>query len=120
MSGLSVASLGLGRTRQLGALANDRRVYHPLIAIIVLLAACASAPEKQIVSSVTTLPPVQVPVPVRCVKKMPVLPVLQIDPNATVLQRYFQMKAALIEREIYVIDANAALLGCATPPEVPK
>ncbi len=68
MSGLSVASLGLGGTRQLGALANDRRVYHPLIAIIALfLAGCASDPSApDITTSVKTVT-VNVPVPVPCI-----------------------------------------------------
>jgi hypothetical protein len=98
----------------------------PLICII----GCATAPEKQIVSSVTTLPPVQVPVPVRCVKpvggcvganpgdkcqEMPPVPPATLDPNADFRQRYYQTKADLLALDEYKIKADAVLKACAQP-----
>jgi hypothetical protein len=98
--------------------------------LALLLVGCATAikPEDKLVSSVTSLPPVDVPVSVRCVKppggcvganpadkcqEMPVIPNIAIDPNAATRERSYQKKEAILAYEKYVIDANAALLGCA-------
>jgi hypothetical protein len=89
-----------------------------LIVVVLLLAGCGTTalkPEDKLVSSVTSLPPVQVPVPVRCVQQVPPMPSGTVDPNATALQRYYQMRALIAEQDAYVIRANAALLACAQP-----
>ena len=81
------------------------------LALVLLIAGCASAPEKQIATA--TLPPTQVPLPVRCVKDIPQPPELTIDPNGTVLQRYYQMKALLAAYDAYRIEAQAVINACA-------
>ncbi len=93
----------------------------PLVCIIALLAACGTTalkPEPKLVSSVTSLPPVQVPIPVRCVKEVPPMPSSTVDPNAPVLARYYQMRALLAEQDEALIRHHAALLACAA--EEPK
>jgi hypothetical protein len=96
--------------------------------LALLLVGCGTTalkPEPKLVSSVTSLPPVEVPIPVRCVKDVtgpdadrfvkgvPKIPAVAIDPAATPLQRYYQMKEALIAAERYFIDANGTILACA-------
>ena len=101
------------------------------VAVIILLASLAGCgttalkPEPKLISSVTSLPPVEIPIPVSCVKDVtgpdadrfvngiPKIPNVAIDPNATPLQRSYQKKEALIAAEQYVIDANGVILGCA-------
>ncbi len=72
---------------------------------------CAAVPEKQIATA--PLPPTQVLVPVRCVKEIPEPPTTTIDPNGTVLQRYYQMKELLAAYDEYRILASAVIAGCA-------
>lgn len=93
------------------------------LAAIVALAGCGSigiAPEKPLVTSVVTLPPVQIPVPVPCVDKakVPTVPTPVVDQPSNPatpgeLQRYYdQSKAALLGYEEYVAKAHPLLIGC--------
>jgi hypothetical protein len=80
------------------------------------LAGCGTTalkPEPKLVSSVTSLPPVEVPIPVRCIDKVPPIPDIKIDPNATVLQRHYMSKEVILAYEGYIIETRGLLLGCA-------
>jgi hypothetical protein len=46
------------------------------------------------------------------------MPSSTVDPNATVLQRYYQMRALIAEQDEVLIRYHAALLACAA--EEPK
>jgi hypothetical protein len=66
-----------------------------------------------VVSHATSLPPVSIAVPVSCVNKLPDQPTVFIDPKATVLQRYYQMRAAIDELDRFRLEAMNALTACA-------
>lgn len=93
------------------------------IAPVLILAGCGSigiAPEKPLVTSVVTLPPVQIPIPVPCVdkEKVPNLPTPVVDQPSNpalpgeVEKYYNQSKVALLDYERYVLKAHPLLLGC--------
>jgi hypothetical protein len=99
-----------------------------LLLLAAALAGCGTPagirPEDKVVTSVTSLPPVDVPVPVRCLKKpVPPIPSTEIcGASCTPLQRYYQMEEAILAYERYAIDVNGMLIGCAgrDPPKEPQ
>lgn len=90
------------------------------LAAILALAGCVTMPEQRIVSHVDSLPPVATVVPVSCVKEMPELPKVVIDPNATVKQRYYQMRAALDELDRWYLESKILLQACIDSPKETK
>ena len=63
-----------------------------------------------------TLPPVLVPVPVRCVSvsEVPAVPGTNFKPGMTTEQKVAAARADMADREAYMVTADALLRACAT------
>lgn len=68
-----------------------------------------------------TLPPVLVPVPIRCVslREVPAIPTTLMDPSQSTEQLAAAARADIDNLEAYMLQADALLRACATEPVKP-
>lgn len=80
------------------------------------LAACGTTPQQEVVARAESLPPVLVPVPVRCVSLTEIdpPPVTHFKAGLTPEQKELAMRADLDDEEQWRIRAEALLRACAT------
>lgn len=89
-----------------------------LLAVCLLLAACESAPKREVVARVEQAPPIRIPVPIRCVslRELPPIPGTNLRPGSDPEQKFNQLIADVDDFREYAIRVEAILKGCATEP----
>lgn len=88
-----------------------------LAAISLSLAGCATdATKPEVVTKVEQLPPIRIPVPIRCVSltEIPEIPETYMRPGSDLWQNEQELRADLDAFKIYALKADPLLKGCAT------
>lgn len=88
-----------------------------IFVFVALLVGCAGDPVKpEVVTVVKQLPPVQVPIPVRCIDPadVPEIPPTAMRPDDGLWDNLPQLRADLNAFKIYALKADPLLKGCAT------
>ena len=93
------------------------------IFVALVIAGCATDPAKpQVVTRVEQLPPVRIPVLVKCVDpaQVPDVPATAMRPTDGLWENEQQLRADLDAFKIYALKADPLLRQCAAEPEPKK
>lgn len=96
-----------------------------ILALLTLAGCATDATKPEVVTHVEQLPPIRIPVPIRCVdaSEVPTIPSTAMRPGDDLWQNEQQLRSDLDAFKIYALKADPLLRSCATdepPKEVKK